>query len=132
MIGIADAGLGPPNAGPIGWETYQPITQLWLYKYYGDLQTMADSFNQTLAYMKLLDANPPGLKAGLGDWMPVQNTKSSYTGPGFQHMSYLAFANITELLGHPDLAATYRAKASKIADALNTQFLNTTTGRITV
>jgi alpha-L-rhamnosidase len=39
----------PGAGGPIGWQTYQPVTQLWLYKYYGDMQTMVDSFDQTYA-----------------------------------------------------------------------------------
>lgn len=30
--------------------------------------------------------------------MPVQGTSTAYTGPGFERMSFLAFANITELL----------------------------------
>ena len=34
FVGITDAGLVPGGGtGPIGWETYQPVTQLWLYKY---------------------------------------------------------------------------------------------------
>jgi hypothetical protein len=38
FVGITDAGLVPGGGtGPIGWETYQPETQLWLYKYYGEL-----------------------------------------------------------------------------------------------
>ena len=94
-VGIGAGGLGGGKSGPIGWETYQPVTQLWLYKYYGDVQTMRDSFNNTYAYIKLLDSAPRAINSGLGDWMPVQNTQSGYTGPGFQHMSYLAFANIT-------------------------------------
>eukprot|EP00729_Bicosta_minor_P015712 gene15712-27472_t len=89
---------------------------------------MKDSFNQTRAYIELLDSNPPGIDSGLGDWMPVQNTKTSFTGPGFQHMSYLAFANITELLGMPALATKYRAKASAIVDAVNAKFFNASTG----
>ena len=60
--------------------------------------------------------------------MPVQKTKTSFTGPGFQHMSYLAFANITELLGMPALATKYRAKASAIVDAVNAKFFNASTG----
>ena len=40
--------------GPIGWQTYQPVTQLWLYKYYGDLTTMRDSFERTYAYIRAL------------------------------------------------------------------------------
>ena len=38
---------------------------------------------------------------GLGDWMPVQDTSRAFTGAGFQRMAFLAFANITELLGKP-------------------------------
>lgn len=38
----------------------------------------------------------------------VQGTSDAYTGPGFQRMSYLAFANITELLGKPAMAKEYR------------------------
>jgi alpha-L-rhamnosidase len=30
FVGIQTAGLGP-ETGPIGWETFQPEAQLWLY-----------------------------------------------------------------------------------------------------
>ena len=43
-------------------------------------------------------------------------------------MSYLAFANITEILGKPDLAKTYRTKAAAVASAINAKFLNVSTG----
>ena len=43
-------------------------------------------------------------------------------------MSYLAFANITEILGKPDLAAHYRGKVGAIDAALNTLFLDNETG----
>ena len=67
----------PGAGGPIGWQTYQPVTQLWLYKYYGDKQTMADSFDQTYAYIQMLeesggDPESTSIESGLGDWMPVQ------------------------------------------------------------
>ena len=62
FVGITDAGLVPGGGtGPIGWETYQPVTQLWLYKYYGDTRIMNESFASTHAYIKLLDSNPPGI-----------------------------------------------------------------------
>ena len=123
--------------GPIGWQTYQPVTQLWLYKYYGDEQTMRDSFNHTLAYVKMieaagLDPESTSIDSGLGDWMPVQDTSDSYTGPGFQRMSYLAFANITELLGKPEMAKEYRAKAAAVAAKINAAFLNESTGAYAV
>ena len=47
-------------------------------------------------------------------------------------MSYLAFANITEILGKPELAAEFRAKAKTVADQINAKFLNTTTGAYAV
>ena len=55
-------------------------------------------------------------------------TSTSYTGRGFQRMSYLAFANITELLGMPSLAAKYRTKANTISSAINKAFLNESSG----
>ena len=88
FVGITDAGLVPGGGtGPIGWETYQPETQLWLYKYYGDTETMRESFNSTYAYIQLLDSNPSGIGHGLGDWMPVVGTSTEFTGPGFLRMS---------------------------------------------
>lgn len=127
FVGIADGGLGP-GTGPIGWEAFQPVAQLWLYKYYGDVQTMADSFDATYAYIKLLDRNPPGITSGLGDWMPVEGTSPALTGLGFQFMSYIAFANITDILGKLELAQTYKQKAMDIANALNSRFLDKASG----
>jgi alpha-L-rhamnosidase len=128
FVGIQTAGLGP-GTGPIGWETFQPEAQLWLYKYYGDLKTMRDSFEHTRAYIALLDSEPKEIEMGLGDWMPVYGTDVAFTGRGFQRMSYLAFANITELLGMPDdIAIHYRQKAADIANNINKRFLLNDTG----
>ena len=132
-VGITDAGLVPGGGtGPIGWETYQPVTQLWLYKYYGDTQIMRESFNATYAYIRLLDTNPAGIEHGLGDWMPVQGTSTAFTGPGFLRMSYLAFANITEILGMHDLAKQYRGKITAIDARLNAAYLDNATGAYSV
>ena len=100
----------------------------WFVRYYGDTQTMKDSFNATYAYIQLLDTNPAGINHGLGDWMPVEGTSTAFTGPGFLRMSYLAFANITDILGMHDLAAKYRGKVTGIDSALNSMFLNNATG----
>ena len=40
------AGLGG-GSGPIGWETFEPEGILWLYKYYGNVQIIAESYNYT-------------------------------------------------------------------------------------
>lgn len=43
----------PSAGGPIGWQTYQPVTQLWLYKYYGDQKTMSESYEKTYAWVQV-------------------------------------------------------------------------------
>ena len=123
-VGIADKGLGP-GTGPIGWQTFQPEAQLWLYKYYGDVKTMRESFPHTQAYIDLLDsANTSLIEGGLGDWMPTDETDVAFTGLGFQRMSYLAFSNITEILGmSPDIAVRYRQKAADLTHQINERFL---------
>ncbi|CAB9522605.1 K05989 alpha-L-rhamnosidase [Seminavis robusta] len=123
-VGIADKGLGF-GTGPIGWQTFQPEALLWLYKYYGDIKTLRESFPHTKAYIDLLDNHQTdGIQNGLGDWMPVHVTDVNFTGLGFQRMSYLAFANITEILGmSPGIATRYRKKAANVADQINKRFL---------
>ena len=123
FVGIADAGVGPEGSGPIGWQTFQPEAQLWLYKYYGDLSTLHESFNATHAFVRMLAAAGP-VEHGLGDWMPVDATSTAFTGLGFQRMAFLAFANISRLVGAPDLASMYAAKAGAIATELNALFFD--------
>ena len=124
-VGIDTAGLGP-QMGPIGWETVQPEALLWLYKYYGDTRTLKESYNHTLAYIQLLEnADSKLIEGGLGDWLAVDDTDVAFTGRGFQYMSYLAFANITEILGlSPDLTNRFRQKAAVLVDMINSRFLH--------
>jgi hypothetical protein len=89
---------------------------------------MRQSFNSTYAYIQLLDSNPPGIGHGLGEWMPVVGTSTEFTGPAFLRMSYLAFANITQILGKAELSKVYRQKALDVEKQINALFLDTTTG----
>jgi hypothetical protein len=95
---------------------------------YGVVETMASSFNHTRAFIDTLDTNPPGIEHGLGDWMPAEPTSVAFTGLGFQRTAYLAFANISSLLGLPDVASKYRTKARMLAEQLNARFLDETSG----
>ena len=126
-VGISTDGLGG-TSGPIGWEAYQPEVQLWLYRYYGNKDALITAFNSTYKYIKLLDTNPKAIQNGLGDWMPVEPTGVDFTGLGFQRMSYLAFANITSILGYDDLSDVYSKKAANMTIEINDKFLNTTSG----
>lgn len=68
------------------------------------------------------------VEGGLGDWMPVDDTSTAYTGRGFQRGSYLAFANISSLLGEAALAKEYAGKAASVGAALNARFLDAASG----
>ena len=47
---------------------------------------------------------------------------------GFLLSSYLAFANMSAILGFSETAAEYTALAQTVADAMNTNFLDWSTG----
>jgi len=62
IVTISDAALAPGDrGGPIGWATYQPVGQTWLYRYYGNVRIMKELYNSTERFIKLLDSNPPGV-----------------------------------------------------------------------
>lgn len=127
-VGIDDAGMGG-DSGPIGWQSFMPIAQSWLLKYYGNLSVLADTYDSAAAYCSFLDASPAGpIENGLGDWMAVENKALALTGRGFQLMSYAAFANISAALGRAASAAKYAAAAEDIATLINSRFLNNATG----
>ena len=126
--GMADAGLGG-GSGPIGWETYLPQQAAWLYKSYGDAPTVRRVYDAATRYVEFLDSAPrSAIENGLGDWMPVEDSALPLTGLGFQHVSYLAYANMSAIVGNASQAAKYAAAAVAIADALNEAFLNPATG----
>ena len=127
-VGISDGGVGPAGSGPIGWQAFQPEAQLWLYKYYGDVHTLTECFNATHAFVKMLDTDPAGIEHGLGDWMPIDQTSTAFTGMAFQRMSYLAFANISSIVGAHGLETEYRAKAAHVASEMNARFLDAASG----
>jgi alpha-L-rhamnosidase len=125
FVNIADAGVQPGSMdGPIGWEAFAPVAQLWLYKYYGDTITLRESYPFTKAYVEFLEKSDVArIEGGLGDWMPAQQTSKKYTGLGFQRMSYRAFANISAILNESSsVAAEWNAKADEIDAAINKEF----------
>jgi alpha-L-rhamnosidase len=128
FTGMADAGLGG-GSGPIGWETYLPQQAAWLYKYYGDAATVRRVYAPATRYVEFLDIVPRNaIENGLGDWMGVEDSALPLTGLGFQHISYLAYANMSAIVGNASQASKYAAAAAAIADALNAAFLNPATG----
>jgi alpha-L-rhamnosidase len=128
FVGISDAGLGG-GSGPIGWQTYFTTAAAWLLKYYGNRPAVERAFGAATRYVEFLDAAPrSAIENGLGDWMPIETPAVPLTGLGFQHISYLAYANLSLVVGNASQAAAYSARAAAIADALNAAFLDPATG----
>lgn len=128
FVGISDAGLGG-GSGPIGWQTFLPAAAMWLYKYYGNAQAIAGVYAAATAYVEFLDAAPEsGIENGLGDWMTLEPSALPLTGLGFQHISYLEYANMSLVVGNVSQAAKYSAAAAAIAAKINAKFLDTSTG----
>ena len=72
------------------WYTWQQhhivpiVTQVWLYRYYGDTRILTDSYNATSKWVSFIEAaaaSSPGLiEGGLSDWMSLEHNMSPLTG----------------------------------------------------
>ena len=125
FVSMANSGMGG-DSGPIGWQTFQPAAQLWLYKYFGNKRTLEVNWNRTKQFMEFLTTAPP---TGLGDWMPTERPTPTMTAPLFQHECFLAAANISLILGEPAAEQTrWRALAGNALAGFTTKFLNHSTG----
>ena len=140
FVGISDGGLGG-DSGPIGWDSLQPVLQVYLLDYYGPNATIADnsdsdsgsdtildllrsSFNTTRSWIQALEAAPAELiENGLGDWMALEAKSLAMTGQGFVIQNLRAFSRICEALGEQDLSLDFAAKAAAAVDAFNGRFL---------
>ena len=127
FVGLSTNGLNETDgSGSIGWDSVQPILQLFLYKYYGDRRSMEDFYSSTKQWVEFLEHVPRAkVEDGLSDWMNVETNGNvrALTGEIFLWRNYDAWAKINEILGKPGLADAYREKANKVLVHLNTEFL---------
>jgi len=123
FVGIADGGLGGV-AGPIGWDTVQPVLQVWLHEAYGEEALLRESLNTTRKWLATLEAAPAkAVEGGLGDWMAIEQPRLAMSGRGFELMNYRALASIAASLGEARLSHEYSAKAAAAAASFNLRFL---------
>jgi alpha-L-rhamnosidase len=104
------------------------LSQLWLYKYYGNKRSLSENWNATKGYMELLTTTPP-VYQGLGDWMATEHATPAMTAALFQRESFLAAANISAIIGEPAAEQDrWRSLAAQNLQKFNAQFLNTSSG----
>jgi alpha-L-rhamnosidase len=125
-VGIQDAGLGG-RAGPVGWGVAQPLVLWYLYRYYGNVELIRESYNASKAWIELLKSRAgPGLllNNGLSDWMSTDPTAPILTGTGFFYASAVMQSRFASIVGNAADAQEYAALAQRIAEASHAAFYN--------
>ncbi|MBN1490433.1 MAG: family 78 glycoside hydrolase catalytic domain, partial [Phycisphaerae bacterium] len=130
FVGIADHGFGE-GSGPIGWSTMVPWLQWKLYTYYGDKQILAEHYDATKRWVRLLETSAVDsiIGHGISDHESLVPKPEALTGTGFYYHNVCLLARIAEVLGRADDVERYTALAGTIRDAFNAKFLQADSGR---
>ena len=133
FVGLHDSGVDATGAGPIGWDSVQPVLQQRIHEQYGTvvLNTLQKSYNATSKWIAFLEYNVSTklIENGLSDWMNVEPSNvKELTGHVFVWMNFKAWSYINTALGKESVARQYETKADTIKKGINDKFLNAKTG----
>ncbi|WP_353135434.1 family 78 glycoside hydrolase catalytic domain [Pseudopedobacter sp.] len=119
------------------WGSAGIIVPWYLYKWYGDEETMKDAYPMMKRYVKYLEGKAENhiLKQGLGDWFDLgpkrpgvsQLTPMGVTGTAIFYYDLNILKEIAMKLGHHDDARYYTDLAEKVKKAFNGSFFNLAT-----
>lgn len=123
----------------VSWGAAYVLTAWNLYRLYGNMQAMAEHYTEMKAYIDYVTLVSDSLivQGGLGDWYDVgegdpgfaKNTPVSHTETAmFYHMVDI-FAQMAELLHHPEDAIQYANLKEQIKAAFNQAFFHPETSR---
>jgi alpha-L-rhamnosidase len=108
---------------------------VWLpwywYQYYGDRSLLKASYPAMKRYVDFLEkaANKDGLQDwGLTDWLPVESTPRPMVNTPGHYLCADIVSRTATLLGFPEDAKVYAAKAVAIRDNFNARFLDKASG----
>jgi alpha-L-rhamnosidase len=113
------------------WTSTVAIIPWNLYQFYGDSKTLNDNYDAIKRYVNHIDElYPAGLTTwGLGDWVPVKSKSPvEFVSSIYYYTDANILAKAAKLFGRTEDEAKYSAIASKIKDAINAKYLNTSTG----
>lgn len=122
-------GVAPP------WHSAYVLIPQWLYQYGGDRRVLEDYYDGMKRYVDLeFDRSQGGIVANprLGDWVSPEASPAGGNAPEDIRVSGTAYlyAMLTsmersaDLLGRPDDAAHFAARAAKVKSAFNDTFLD--------
>jgi alpha-L-rhamnosidase len=113
------------------WTSTVAIIPWNLYQFYGDSKTLNDNYDAIRRYVNHIDElYPSGITTwGLGDWVPVKSKSPvEFVSSIYYFTDVNILAKAAKLFGRADDEKKYTALALKIKNALNTKYLNPTTG----
>ncbi|HEX8523854.1 MAG TPA: family 78 glycoside hydrolase catalytic domain [Tepidisphaeraceae bacterium] len=130
FVGISDEGLGD-KAGPVEWGTAHPLLLWQLYQYYGDRRLIAEQYELTQKWVKLLESRAKGhiLDNGLSDHEGLEPKPRALTGTAFYYENVRLLSRLAQALGKTQDAERAEALAEEIKRAFNQKFLQEGTGR---
>lgn len=118
---------GEPSWLDPAWGTVFPILTWNVYRTYGDLgvvQSNYDGIKRFVDYLSTLAPNgtvTPRQSWGW-DWAAMQSTIAQVFDTAYYYIDANLVAQMADLLGKPDDATAYRAKATKVKDAFNAAY----------
>jgi hypothetical protein len=119
------------------WGSTSIILPWQVYQWYGDKQTLFDSYDMMKRYVDYLEkqSNNHILTEGLGDWYDLgpkhpgvsQLTPQGITATAYYYYDLGILANFARMLGKEVDAVSYDKRAVEVKQAFNDKFFNKTT-----
>ncbi|UMG93983.1 family 78 glycoside hydrolase catalytic domain [Nocardioides sp. TF02-7] len=115
----------------INWGNGIVLVPWFLYKHYGDVETMDRYWDNMVDFVDYIRREKAGtgedehiVNAALSDWVSVDNTDGRITGTWGYYLTIHHMAEMAGLTGRPAAAREYRRLADDIRIAFNEHFLN--------
>lgn len=128
---IPTSGDGYAWANGPDWTSTIAIIPWNVYLFYGDSRLLERCYDNIKKYVDLItDLSPNYLTSwGLGDWVPVHSqTPVELTSSIYYYLDTDILARTARLFGRKDDYIYYSTLAGKIKDAINTKYLDRSTG----
>jgi alpha-L-rhamnosidase len=121
------------------WGSAIILSPWALYQYTGDILPLQAGYAAMQRYVNYLDSRAVAgiIDYGLGDWYdigpgapgPSQLTSRKVTATGVYYEDLVSLAKIATLLGHPQDAASYKARADRERELFNKALFHPETGQ---
>ncbi|WP_126973956.1 alpha-L-rhamnosidase [Gynurincola endophyticus] len=128
---VPTGGWGYTTANGLDWTSTIAIIPWQIYLFYGDNKLLHDTYENIKRYVDYVDRiSPSGLTTfGRGDWVPVKSTSNlELTSSVYFYTDTRILAAAAKMFGYEQDFEKYTKLSEKIKQAINTRYLNRSTG----